>query len=112
MKRRDFIALLGGTVAVWPITAHAQQGAKVRRIGVFVPGSVQTHGQNLTALRNRLNSLGYAEGTDYVLLVRWGEGNFDRFSDYARELIETGPEVILVTGTAVATAVKGQRPFQ
>jgi putative tryptophan/tyrosine transport system substrate-binding protein len=108
MKRRDFIALLGGAVAAWPITAHGQQGAKVRRIGVFVPGSVQTHGQYVTALRNRLNSLGYAEGTDYVLLVRWGEGNFDRFSDYARELIETGPEVILVTGTAVATAVKGQ----
>jgi putative ABC transport system substrate-binding protein len=62
----------------------------------------------VTALRNRLDRLGYAEGTDYVLLVRWGEGNFDRFSDYARELIETGPEVILVTGTAVATAVKGQ----
>jgi putative ABC transport system substrate-binding protein len=42
------------------------------------------------------------------LSVRWGEGNFDRFSDYARELVEAGPEVILVTGTPVATAVQGQ----
>jgi putative tryptophan/tyrosine transport system substrate-binding protein len=66
---------------------------KVRRIGVFVPGSVQTHGQYVTAFRNELNTLRYAEGTDYVLLVRWGEGSLDRFSDYAREL---------------ATAVKGQ----
>jgi putative ABC transport system substrate-binding protein len=41
-------------------------------------------------------------------LVRWGEGNFDRFSDYARELVEAGPDGILVIGTAVATAVKGQ----
>jgi ABC-type uncharacterized transport system substrate-binding protein len=74
----------------------------------FVPGSVQTHGQYATAFRNKLNTLRYAEGTDYVLLVCWGESSFDRFSDYARELVQAEPEVILVTGTAVATAVKGQ----
>ena len=59
-------------------------------------------------ISQQLNTLGYAEGTDYVLLVRWGEGNFDRFSDYARELVEAGPDVILAIGTAVANAVKGQ----
>ena len=59
-------------------------------------------------ISQQLNTLGYAEGTDYVLLVRWGEGNFDRFSDYARELVEAGPDVILVIGAAVASAVKGQ----
>jgi putative tryptophan/tyrosine transport system substrate-binding protein len=107
MRRREFITLVGGAVA-WPITARGQQTGKVHRIGVFVPGSVQTHGQYVTALRNKLSSLGYAEGTDYVLLIRWGEGNFDRFSDFARELIDAGPEVILATGTAVAAAVKGQ----
>jgi putative tryptophan/tyrosine transport system substrate-binding protein len=108
MKRRDFIALLGGAAIAWPIAGRGQQAGKLRRIGVFVPGSVQTHGQYVTAFRNKLNTLGYGEGTDYVLLIRWGEGNFDRFSDYARELVEAGPEVILVIGTAVATAVKGQ----
>ena len=101
--------MLGGAAIAWPITARGQQQAgKVRRIGVFAPGSVQTHGQYVTAFRNKLNTLGYAEGTNYVLLVRWGEGNFDRFADYARELVEAGPDVILVIGTAVATAVKGQ----
>jgi putative ABC transport system substrate-binding protein len=109
MKRRDFIALLGGAAIASPISARGQQQAgKVRRIGVFVPGTVQTHGQYVTAFRNKLNTLGYAEGTNYVLLVRWGEGNFDRFSDYARELVEAGPDVILAIGTAVANAVKGQ----
>ena len=108
MTPRDFITLLGGAVAAWPVAVRGQQAGKVRRIGVFVPGSVQTHGQYLTAFRNKLNTLGYAEGTDYTLLVRWGEGNFDHFSDYARELVEARPDVILVIGTAVATAVKGQ----
>jgi len=109
MKRRDFIALLGGAAIASPISARGQQQAgKIRRIGVFVPGTVQTHGQYVTAFRNKLNTLGYAEGTNYVLLVRWGEGNFDRFSDYARELVEAGPDVILALGTAVANAVKGQ----
>ena len=69
MTRRDFITLLGGAVAAWPVAVRGQQAGKVRRIGVFVPGSVQTHGQYLTAFRNKLNTLGYAEGTDYTLLV-------------------------------------------
>jgi putative ABC transport system substrate-binding protein len=107
MRRREFIALISG-VAVLPVAARGQQGGELRRIGVFVPGSVQTHGQYVTALRNALSTLGYAEGTDYVLLVRLGEGNFDRFSDYVRDLVEAGPAVILATGTAVASAVKGQ----
>jgi putative ABC transport system substrate-binding protein len=64
MKRRDFIALLGGAAITWPVTARGQQAGKVRRIGVFVPGSVQTHGQYVTAFRNKLNTLGYVEGTD------------------------------------------------
>ena len=108
MRRRKFITILGGAVAAWPLAARGQQSGKVRRIGVFVPGSVQTHGQYVTALRNALTALGYIEGTNYVLLVRWGEGNFGRFSDYARELVQAEPEVILATGTAVATALKGQ----
>jgi putative tryptophan/tyrosine transport system substrate-binding protein len=108
MRRREFITILGGAVAVWPLATRGQQARKVRRIGVFVPGSVQTHGKYVTALRNALKTLRYAEGIDYVLLTRWGEGNFDRFSDYARELVQAEPEVILATGTAVATALKGQ----
>lgn len=107
MRRREFITLAGGAAA-WPLVARGQQAGKVHRIGVFVPGSVRTHGQYVTALRNALNIVGYAEGTDYALLVRWGEGNFDRFSDYARELVQAEPDVILATGTAVAAAVKGQ----
>lgn len=108
MRRRQFITTLGGAALTLPLAARGQRVSKVRRIGVFVPGSTQTHGQYVTALRNALNRFGYAEGADYVLLMRWGEGKFDRFPDYARELVKEGPEVILVTGTAVATAVRAQ----
>ncbi len=97
MKRRQFITL-AGAIASWPLVGRAQQAGKVRRIGVFVPGSAQTHGQYVTAFRNALAALGYVEGNNYVLLIRWGEGNFDRFADYASELVRAGPEVILTTG--------------
>jgi putative tryptophan/tyrosine transport system substrate-binding protein len=107
MRRRDFIRGIAGS-ATWPLVARAQQVGKVRRIGVFVPGSMLTHGQYVAALRNALSVLGYREETDYVLLIRWGEGKFDRFPDYARELIQAAPDVILATGTAVASAVKVQ----
>jgi putative ABC transport system substrate-binding protein len=88
--------------------ARVQQGDRVRRIGVFVPGSVRTHGKYVTALRNALGSLGYSDGNSCIFLIRWGEGNFDRFSDYALELIEARPEVVLTTGTPVTSAVRRQ----
>jgi len=74
MRRRDFVALIGGAAAARPFAARGQQAGKVRRIGVFVPGSVQTHGKYVTALRNALKTLGYAEGTDYAH-VNWSKQN-------------------------------------
>ncbi len=53
MKRRQFFTL-AGAIASWPLVGRAQQAGKVRRIGVFVPGSTQTHGQYVTAFRNAL----------------------------------------------------------
>ena len=108
MKRRDFIAQLSGAPSRGRLRRAVSRAGKVRRIGICVPGSVQTRGQYATAFRNKLNTLRYAEGTDYVLLVRWGEGSFDRFTDSARELVQAEPEVILASGRAVPTAVKGQ----
>jgi putative ABC transport system substrate-binding protein len=70
MRRRDFVALIGGAAAARPFAARGQQAGKVRRIGVFVPGSVQTHGKYVTALRNALKALGYAEGADYAHVNR------------------------------------------
>jgi hypothetical protein len=54
-------------------------GGKVHRIGVFVPGSVQTHGKYVTTLRNALKAVGYIEGNDHVLLVRWIDRRQPRF---------------------------------
>jgi putative ABC transport system substrate-binding protein len=107
MKRRDFLGL-AGAAATWRFAAQAQQTGPARRIGVFVPGSERTHLQFLSAFRDALTELGYVEGKNYVLLVRYGEGHFEQFSGYAGELIRERPEVILATGTAVVSALRQQ----
>ena len=105
MRRREFIAALGGAVA-WPMVARAQQKDRMPSIGVFVPGSPQTHEQYVSAFGSALDDLGYGEGHKYALNIRWGEGGFDRFRDYATELVTAKPEVILATGTSVLSALK------
>jgi putative ABC transport system substrate-binding protein len=105
MRRREFIAGLGGAAA-WPLVARAQQKDQMGSIGVFVPGSPQTHRQYLSVFKSALDELGYDESHNYTLNIRWGEGEFDRFRDYATELVTSKPEVILATGTSVLSALK------
>ena len=104
--RREFVALLGGAAAAWPVAARAQQTQRLRRIGVFVPGSEKTHGQYVKAFQSSLGELGYVEGDNYALKVRWGEGKFSYFRDYAAELVKEKLEVVLATGTSVVSTLK------
>jgi hypothetical protein len=85
MKRREFITLLGGTVA-WPLAARAQQQGKVWRIGVLSIGSAATARHLVEAFLKGMADLGYQEGRNVHYEVRYGEGSFEKFEQYARRV--------------------------
>src|SRR5262252_4014561 len=100
MRRRDFITLVGGAAA-WPLAARAQQGERARRIGVLIGLSANDpeSSRRLTAFRQGLQELGWFDGRNVRLDVRWATGDADRFRQYAAELIEHDPAVILALGS-------------
>jgi putative ABC transport system substrate-binding protein len=99
MKRREFIALLGGAAAAgWPLAARAQQPA-LRRIGVLNPFA-ETDPQvraNLAAFRQALQTLGWIDGRSVHIDYRWGDADTERIRRQAQELVAFGPDVILVS---------------
>ena len=98
MNRREFITLLGGTAAAWPLAAWAQSGPL---IGVLSPVSVATAARNIAALRAGLRDLGYAEGRNIGIEFRFAGGVTGRLADLAAELIALKPEII-VAGSLVS----------
>jgi DNA-binding LacI/PurR family transcriptional regulator len=90
MKRRQFISLLGGAAAAWPMAARAQHG-KVRRIGVLSGASRETAFSNYEGFLQGMRELGYVEGRDFVIEYRFAEGKYDRFPDFAAELVRSEP---------------------
>jgi hypothetical protein len=104
MRRREFIALLGGATAAWPITARAQQKAAI--IGFLVSGAPETSAPLVEAFKQGLRENGLVEGKDYVLELRWAEGHYERFPAFARELVEYGARVLIVGTIAAARAAQ------
>jgi putative tryptophan/tyrosine transport system substrate-binding protein len=102
MKRREFIALLGGAAAAWPVAARAQQGERMRRIGVLSGGGVaddlDAQGY-IGAFLQGLQQLGWIDGRNVRIDTRWGGGNADNVRKYAVELATLTPDVILTVGT-------------
>ena len=87
MKRREFISLVGGAVATWPLTAHAQQRSSVPRIG-YVFSFTQAEGEQLwQACRQGLRELGYVEGQNIILEPRWADGLYERLPNIVAELL-------------------------
>jgi ABC-type uncharacterized transport system substrate-binding protein len=104
MKRREFITLAGGAAA-WPLAAHAQQGERVRRIGVLMNQAMDDpEGQaRLAAFLQELQQLGWTDGRNLRIDFRWGAGDAERTRRYAAELVALAPDVILgSTSPAVA----------
>src|SRR5262245_30053181 len=99
MQRRDFIALLVSAAAVspllWPLAGRAQQGDRVRRIGVLL-GTTQTGPEPVPAFVQELRRLGWTEGRDVRIEYRAIAGDINRFRTYATELVGSVPDVILV----------------
>ena len=106
MKRRDFIALLG-SAAAWPLAARAQQGGRVRRIGVLMGGAENNvANQGLAAFQVALRKLGWIEGRNVEFDVRWAGANGERRQAYAAEIVGRAPDVILANTGPVARAVQ------
>lgn len=105
MKRREFIAGLGGA-AVWPLVARAQQPAKIWRIGMLETISPDLNAKNIEALKRGLRDLGYVENQNYVLEYRSADGDSDRFPAFADELVRLRVDLIVTRGTPAARAAK------
>src|SRR5207247_309558 len=102
MKRREFIALLGGAAAAWPLAARAQQGERMRRLGVLTPfAAADTEGHaRLTAFAQGLQQLGWTVGQNIRIEYRWGDGMAETMRKYAAELVALAPDVILASSSA------------
>src|SRR6516225_5228583 len=104
MKRRDFITLLGGAAAAWPLAARAQQTAKLPTIGLVGGAIPSTQGTWIAAFVQRMRELGWIENRAVAIEVRWAEGRNERYSEIAAELVQRKVDVIVTSGTAVVVA--------
>jgi putative ABC transport system substrate-binding protein len=112
MRRREFVALLGGVAAAWPLAARAQQPEQMRRIGVLtnlVADDPEAQAR-VGAFLQGLQELGWAVGRNMRIEYRWGAGDADRTRGYAAELVALAPDVILTSGaSALAPLLQATR---
>jgi putative ABC transport system substrate-binding protein len=108
MIRREFIALLGRAVAVWPLTARAQQPDRLRRIGVPMgqPATDPAAQNFFSIFTDALHKVGWTAGSTAQIEVRWTSGEVERIRMLAKELVALRPDVILSHGTAVTAALQ------
>src|SRR5258708_14261155 len=107
MRRRDFITLLGGAAATWPVAAHAQQPARLPLVAILRSevGGGSEGLRNSAALVQGLQALGWTEGHNVRIEKRWAGGSVDAMKALARELVALEPNVIVVISTPVTAAV-------
>src|SRR6476619_7532178 len=106
MKRREFITLLGGAAAAWPLAARAQQRAKLPTIGFLGSGTAAAQSQLTAAFVQRLRELGWSDGRNVEIEYRWGEGRSERFAEIAAEFVLLKVDVILTHNTPPVLAAK------
>jgi len=108
MRRRDFITLIGGAAIAWPLVASAQQADRTRRVGVLM-GYAETDPEAkalLAEFTRAVSELGWIEGRNLRMDVRWAPGNTDLMRKFAKELVSLQPDVILTNSTPVTAALK------
>src|SRR5437016_113856 len=103
--RRQFIFTVGGTAVAWPLSLRAQQGMRMRRIGVLLFGTPDTD-PNLGAFLRGLRDLGYFESQNIVIEYRYAEGKPDRLRRLAGELVAIKPDLIFALGGDVAPSAR------
>ena len=110
MRRREFITLVGGAAAAWPVAAHAQGPNRVRQLGVLMglASSDLEQRVELAALTQELQKLGWADGRNIRIDYRWGDSDADRTWTSAKELVELQPDVIVAHTTSAVSALAQQ----
>jgi putative ABC transport system substrate-binding protein len=106
LHRREFITLLGGGAAAWPLAARAQQAGKLPTIGLLVPGTPSSHGPWFASLVQRLHELGWIQCRTVAIEYRWAEGRGERYAEIAAEFVRLKVDVIVTTGPAAPQAKK------
>jgi putative ABC transport system substrate-binding protein len=99
MRRREFITLLGGAAATWPLAAHAQQ-PRLPTIGLLGTSTPSSWSQWTAAFVQRLRELGWIEGRSITIEYRWAEGREERYSEIAAEFVRLKVDVVLTAGSA------------
>jgi putative ABC transport system substrate-binding protein len=108
LKRREFITLIGGAAAAWPLSARAQQPDRMRRIGVLMhlPADDAAGQARIAAFVQALQQLGWSDGRNLRIDYRWAAGDTGRFHRYADELVALTPDVILAAATPSVQALQ------
>jgi putative tryptophan/tyrosine transport system substrate-binding protein len=103
MRRREFIGLIGGVAATWPFAAHAQQGGRMRRVGILMPFSPSDKEMQdrVQALKKELQNRGWTAGVNVQFDERWTTDNMDLVRANAANLVELKPDVIVAIGGRV-----------
>ena len=105
MRRREFITMLGGSAAAWPISVYAQQRNTAPVIGFLHSGSPEPYAGRLAAFRQGLNDTGLVEGKDFEFEFRWAQGSYERLRDMARDLVGRNVSLIVAAGGVVSAPV-------
>jgi putative ABC transport system substrate-binding protein len=108
LKRRDFITLLGGAAALWPLAARAQQPKRVRRIGLLINLAADDPESQArrAAFQQGLQQLGWTDGRNMRIIARWGAGDANRIREYAAKLVAFAPDVIQATTSPAVAALQ------
>jgi len=106
VKRRDFITLIGGAAAAWPLTARAQQPAKLRTIGFLYQSTPSVESARAAAFLQQLHKLGWIEGSTIAIEYRSAAGRPERMAEIAAEFVQLKVDVIVTSGTATVKALK------
>ena len=109
IRRRQFITLLGGAAAAWPLAARAQQADRMRRIGLLMGTADDREGQaRVTALKQGLQELGWTDGGNIQIETRFGVADAGRIRAHAAELVALAPDVIVGQTAPVIRALRSR----
>jgi putative tryptophan/tyrosine transport system substrate-binding protein len=114
MRRRELISLLCGAVAAWPVAARAQQGERMRRIGVLLPAAADDAAfqPRIRGFLQVLQRLGWSDGRHVRIDTRWAGANADGIRRHAAELAALAPDVILTSGSGAVGALQRRSPIR